>query len=132
MNKVAKLGQRFLMGISVLEGLLFLLISYLSISFDRAFHAGWIPHNVLQNAVFLITAVIFFVVAYSVFKRRAWARYISTFLNLGMILWIFTEAFSERPPSWAELVWAVPPIVALGLLMVIWTKREIWRVEELA
>ena len=115
-----------------LEGLLFLLLSYIAFDTGRRYHAEWFPGNLRQNILFLFIGLSFVLASYLLFRRHPSARFLSAFLLCGITVWILIDAFSVHPPVWSALRWAAPSGIAFLFLLSVWTAQGTWRVEKSA
>jgi hypothetical protein len=102
------------------------MIAYAMFRFELAFHVRD-RSILLSNIAAVSIGILFFCVAYLIFKRRAWARYLAALLFSGVFIWICVDTFSEVPRQWDKLLWALPIVIAFAPLLRLWSRQEPWQ-----
>lgn len=129
---LVRLSRWLLFVTCLFEGSFFFLITYAIFRFEMVFKAQWLRSNLVSTVEFMCIGILFFCVAYLIFKRRRWARYLAAPLFLGELIWIFVDTFSDVPPEWDKLAWAAPLAVSSACLLYAWSKRELWNLKEVS
>jgi len=124
MKNIDNLGRWFLSVTCIAESLFFGYLAYLSLGFDTTFYGHFISRY--SPLVFLSTAALFLYVSSALLRDGPRARYMSAILFLWAIVWLTLDAFTFEPRAWQELLWAAIPGIAFGILVLLWSQKEIW------
>jgi peptidoglycan/LPS O-acetylase OafA/YrhL len=132
MPLITKLVRLLLIITCAAEGIFFLVLAYVWFDIDRGFNSQWFPWNLRRNVFSFTLGLLFAIAAYLVLKKRILAQYLSGFLFIFLICWVFRDVFFETPRNLGILNWSLVPVLGLVFVIMLWNDNNVWHRRSIA
>lgn len=129
---ITKLIRLLLIITCAAEGIFFLGLAYVWFDIDRGFNSQWFPWNLRRNVFSFTLGLLFAIAAYLVLKKRILAQYLSGFLFIFLMCWVFRDVFFETPHNLGILIWALMPLLGLAFVIILWNDNNVWHRRSIA